>query len=68
MLFLEHQYECALYKLHHYYIGGASTMDPYIARHYPWEYTPEEYDKDEEFKYYIQNASHSCSYKSLLGL
>jgi glycosyltransferase involved in cell wall biosynthesis len=58
----------ALYKFHHYYIGGASTIYPYTARHYPWEFTPEEYEKDEEFKYYIKNASHSCSYKSLLGL
>lgn len=58
----------ALYKLNHYHIGGASTTHPYIARHYPWEYTPEEYNRNEEFKYYIEHASHSCSYKSFLGL
>ena len=32
------------------------------------EYTPEEYNRNEEFKYYIEHASHSCSYKSFLGL
>jgi glycosyltransferase involved in cell wall biosynthesis len=58
----------ALYNRNHYFIGGASTTFPYVARHYPWELSLEEFHNDLEFKYYIDNASHSCSYKSLLQL
>jgi glycosyltransferase involved in cell wall biosynthesis len=58
----------ALYQKNHYFIGGGSTGFPYIARHYPWELTKEDYDNDDEFKYYIQHASHSSSYKTFLNL
>jgi hypothetical protein len=58
----------ALYKRQEYFIGGGSTTAPYIARHYPWELTKEQYEANEEFKYYIRSASHACSYKYFLGL
>lgn len=58
----------ALYKDSGYFIGGASTTFPYVARHIPWELSREEYENNEEFKYYIQNASESCSYKWFLNL
>ena len=58
----------ALYQKNHYFIGGGSTSFPYVARHYPWELTKEDYDNNEEFKYYIKNASHSSSYKKFLNL
>lgn len=57
----------ALYSKPHYFIGGGSTFAPYVARHYPWELTDEQFDQNEEFKYYIQNASNSSSYKWFLG-
>lgn len=53
----------ALYKENHYFIGGGSTFAPYIARHYPWEFTREEYASNEEFQYYIKNASDASSFK-----
>jgi len=58
----------ALYKRRDYFIGGSSATFPYVARHYPWELTKEEYLKNEEFKYYIEHASSSSSYKNFLGL
>jgi hypothetical protein len=58
----------ALYKRQEYFIGGGSTIHPYIARHHPWELTKEQYDANEEFKYYIKSASPSCSYKYFLNL
>jgi hypothetical protein len=51
-----------------YFIGGASTTYPYVARHYPWEFTKETYENNEEFKYYIKNANGSSSYKTYLNL
>lgn len=57
----------ALYSRPHYFIGGGSTFAPYVARHYPWELTDEQFDQNEEFKYYIKNASNSSSYKWFLG-
>jgi glycosyltransferase involved in cell wall biosynthesis len=58
----------AMYNVGNYFIGGGSLTFPYVARHYPWELTKAEYENNDEFKYYIKNASHSCSYKTLLGL
>lgn len=58
----------AMYRVEHYFIGGASTYKPYVARHYPWEFSKETYEANEEFKYYIEHASHSCSFKTLLNL
>lgn len=58
----------SIYRVADYHIGGGSTMCPYVARHYPWEYTQEQYNSDEEFKYYIKHASQSSSYKSFLNL
>ena len=51
-----------------YFIGGASTTYPYVARHYPWEFNQDTYEKNEEFKYYIKNANNSSSYKTYLNL
>jgi hypothetical protein len=51
-----------------YFIGGASTSYPYVARHYPWEFTQETYENNQEFKYYIKNANTSSSYKNYLKL
>jgi len=58
----------ALYNVKHYFIGGGSLTFPYVARHLPWELTKEEYEANDEYKYYIKNASHSSSYKTLLKL
>lgn len=58
----------AMYKKDGYFIGGASTTFPYVARHYPWEFSRATYDEFDEFRYYIKNASHSSSFKYLLGL
>lgn len=58
----------ALYKPQHYFIGGASTTFPYVARHYPWEFSKNTYDVNEEFKHYIKNASSSCSFKNVTNL
>ena len=58
----------ALYKPKRYFIGGASTTFPYVARHLPWELSREDYEANEEFKYYIQNATAASSYKWFLGL
>ena len=58
----------ALYSVNHYFIGGGSTISPYIARHYPWELNQEEYNKNDEFRYYIEHATDSSSYKRFLGL
>ena len=51
-----------------YFVGGASTTYPYVARHYPWEFNQETYENNEEFKYYIKNANTSSSYKTYLNL
>lgn len=58
----------ALYKERRYFIGGASTTFPYVARHIPWELSREDYENNEEFKYYVQNATIASSYKWFLGL
>jgi hypothetical protein len=59
----------ALYKKGtSYFVGGASTTYPYVARHYPWEFNQETYENNEEFKYYIKNANTSSSYKTYLNL
>ena len=54
----------ALYNKKQYFIGGGSLSYPYVARHYPWE-LPIEYNND-EFKYYIDHASDSCTYKMIV--
>jgi len=51
-----------------YFVGGASTTYPYVSRHYPWEFNQENYENNEEFKYYIKNANTSSSYKTYLNL
>lgn len=58
----------SLYRWKHYFIGGASLAFPYIARHHPWELSIKEAQENEEFKYYIDNASQSCSYKHIVQL
>lgn len=45
-----------------YFIGGARTSPPYTARHYPWEVI----DATPEFRYYLDHASTSSSYKSFI--
>lgn len=58
----------ALYNVPRYFIGGGSLSSPYIAEHYPWKFTHEERQKNEEFSYYIKNASQASSYKVYLKL
>ena len=56
----------ALYRVPVYFIGGASTTFPYVARHYPWEFSLEEARSDEEFMYYMNHATSASSYKTLI--
>ncbi len=58
----------SLYSRQWYFIGGGSTTFPYVARHYPWELSLEEARANEEFKYYIDNATSASSYKTLISL
>jgi hypothetical protein len=58
----------ALYNVDHYFIGGGSTTFPYVARHYPWEFSIEEARNNEEFMYYMDNATSASSYKTLIKL
>lgn len=58
----------AMYNVNHYFIGGGSLTHPYTARHYPWELSVEEAKQTPDFKYYIDNASYSCSYKTIVSL
>lgn len=58
----------ALYNVNHYFIGGGSTSFPYVARHYPWELSIEEAKNNKEFKYYIDNAQASSSYKMIVNI
>lgn len=53
----------ALYSAQRYFIGGGSTSAPYVARHYPWEFSLEEARGHEEFRYYIDHATSASSYK-----
>jgi hypothetical protein len=54
----------AMYNKNHYFIGGASLSYPYVARHYPWELSMDH--GNNEFKYYIERASSSSSYKLIV--
>lgn len=54
----------AMYNIKNYFIGGGSLTYPYVARHYPWELSIN-HDND-EFRYYIKNASSSSSYKMIV--
>lgn len=56
----------ALYRVPVYFIGGASTTFPYVARHYPWEFSLEEARANEEFMYYMNHATSASSYKNLI--
>jgi hypothetical protein len=58
----------AIYDTVDHFIGGGSLKAPYAAKHYPWEFTTEERNNNEEFCYYIKNASNSSSYKTYLNL
>lgn len=58
----------ALYNVDHYFIGGGSTTFPYVARHYPWEFSIEEARNSEEFMHYMNNATSASSYKTLIKL
>lgn len=58
----------ALYKSKDYFIGGASSNFPYVARHYPWEFSKNTYEANDEFKYYIKHASSSSSFKTITNL
>ena len=53
----------ALYSKQSYFIGGGSLTFPYVARHYPWEFSLEEARNNVEFKYYMDNATSCSSYK-----
>jgi hypothetical protein len=58
----------ALYNVNHYFVGGGSIIEPYVARHLPWEFTEETRSLDKEFLYYIEHASKVSSYKNYLKL
>ena len=58
----------ALYNVDYYFIGGGSTTFPYVARHYPWEFSIEEARNSEEFMYYMDSATSASSYKTLIKL
>lgn len=58
----------ALYAKDSYFIGGASTGKPYIAKHYPWYMTTEERKNNDEFMYYLNRANSSSSYKTFLKI
>lgn len=58
----------AMYRIGNYFIGGSSTTFPYVARHYPWEFSIEEARASEEFMYYIRHATSASSYKSIVTL
>ena len=46
----------------HYFVGGARTTPPYTARHYPWELV----GVTEEYRYYLDRASTSSSFKAFV--
>lgn len=56
----------AMYNRPDYFIGGGSLSYPNVARHYPWEII--NINENEEFKFYVENANSSSSYKTFLGL
>lgn len=58
----------ALYKSDWYFIGGGSTTFPYVARHYPWEFSIEEAKNNEEFMFYLNNATNASSYKTIVHI
>lgn len=58
----------ALYNTKSYFIGGGSLPFPYTARHIPWEYNETQRNEDQEFSFYLNNASSSSSYKVYLNL
>jgi glycosyltransferase involved in cell wall biosynthesis len=53
----------ALYRDNYSFIGGASTFEPYVARHYPWEYSLQQIHDDPEFQYYLDHATNASSFK-----
>lgn len=58
----------ALYNVNFYFIGGGSLKKPYVAKHYPWEFTFDQIQKNEEFLFYLKNANNSSSYKKYFNL
>ena len=56
----------ALYNISQHFCGGASTWNPYVAKHYPWYYSREDVKNDEEFLFYLNNASDSATCKRYL--
>lgn len=48
-------------RINRYYVGGARTKPPYTAKHIPWYYTQDMLKNDDEFLYYLKNASLSSS-------
>ncbi len=49
--------------LSRYVVCGGRTDAPYTARHWPWSViTP-----NDEFRYYLERANHSSSYKQFVG-
>lgn len=51
-----------------YFIGGSSATFPYVARHYPWEFSLEEARNNEEFMFYMNNATSASSYKTIVDI
>jgi len=58
----------AMYSSNIPFVGGSSTMTPYMAKHLPWYMTDISRKNDEEFSFYLAHANKSCSYKEFLKL
>jgi glycosyltransferase involved in cell wall biosynthesis len=58
----------AMYSRKQHWYGGASTGEPYVAKHFSWYLTPEARATNNEFTYYLERANASCSYKTHLRL
>lgn len=50
-------------RVKQYCIAGARTKPPYVAKHIPWYYTEDMLKSDDEFLFYLKNASSSSTLK-----
>lgn len=53
----------ALYDVRYHFIGGGSLPEPYMGKHYTWEFSDKQRLDNKEFCYYIDHASSASSYK-----
>jgi len=62
----------AMYNINRNFRGSScATIEPYSAKHIPWEYTNEDIlnmeNNNPEYYYYLTNANNSSSYKSFIN-